>query len=83
MRTQIATNPTACVHFKIKLVTDHTHAEIAETAPVGTYFAGTVISWKLVLACYISASLEHKDLNQGSLGKTYTWMQKSLNSSVY
>ena len=57
MRTQITSNPAASIHLKVKLVADHAHAKIAETISVGAYLTGTIISWKLVLARYVSASL--------------------------
>ena len=63
----ITSNPAASIHLKVKLVADHAHAKIAETISVGAYLTGTIISWKLVLARYVSASLIAKDLNQGSL----------------
>jgi hypothetical protein len=63
MRAQIATNPTACIDSKIKLVTDHTHTKIAETVPFRAYFTSAIVSRKLVLTCDISASLVNKDLD--------------------
>jgi hypothetical protein len=82
MRTQITANPTASVHFKIKLVTDNTHTKITEAISVGAYLTSAIISWDLVLACYVPAPFVNKNLNEGGLREADIGMQESKNPSV-
>jgi pyrroloquinoline quinone (PQQ) biosynthesis protein C len=70
VRTQIASNPTASIYFKVKLAADNTHAKIAEAIVVSAGFTRTIISWKQVSASYVSASLVQKYLNQRCLRQT-------------
>ncbi|BAT17359.1 Os12g0514450 [Oryza sativa Japonica Group] len=82
VRAEITPNPAACVDLEIKLVADHTHAEVTEPIPVRTNIASTLLRREGTLASDVPAPLVQEDLHQAVLRNGNAGVQERLDSSL-
>jgi len=82
VRAEITTNPTACIDLKIKLVADHTHAQVAKAIPASTHIASALLSRESTLASNVPAPLVQEDLQQAIVWNGNAGVQKGLYPSL-